>query len=369
MVVATTERDPALDVTRALAISGVVLMNYHFFLNGGGVRDPIRSWWLADLLDPMTGVLTTRFAATFVVVAGIGAALFVRAAVESGDRTAIARRRTVLLRRGLLLYGVGAVLEWVWPGTILFFYGAYFMLAALVCTWSSRRLTALAAGIVVGAAALAWWRLERAFDGASTAWLSPEPDGVRNLAIRTFVSHTHPVLPWFGFFLVGMLIGRNLERVRTARRRVAAGALGAVALAHLARTIFTPEVRTTTAEARLAFLVSTDPFDRGVAYSISAVATAVLAVTAVAALVERARSSRLVATLARAGRLSLTVYLGHIAVFTLAVDALGLQTGGGPTASIVVTLAYVVPAIALAAWWNARHGTGPIERIYRAVGG
>lgn len=368
MVLTTTERDPALDVTRALAIFGVVLMNYHYFANDGGVRDPIRSTWLDDLLDPVTGILTTRFAATFVLVAGIGVALFMRGALADGDREAITRRRIVLVRRGLLLYGLGAVLEWVWPGTILFFYGAYFVIAALVCTWSDRRLVALAATLVVASALLAWWRLERAFDGASTAWLSPEPDGMRNLLIRTFLSHTHPVVPWFAFFIVGVLIGRHLEAVRAARMRVTVVAAGALALAHFVRTVLTPEVRTTEAEARLALLVSTDPFDRGVAYSTSAIATAVLAVTVISALVADRGSSRLVATLARAGRLSLTIYLGHVLFFEI-IDALGLPNDGGPVLSIVLTLSYVAPALVIAAWWNARHGIGPAERLYRAVGG
>lgn len=369
MVVAPSERDPALDVTRALAIFGVVLMNYHYFLNAGGERDPIRWSWLGDLLDPVTGILTTRFAATFVVVAGIGTALFMRRAIDSGDPDEISRRRIVLARRGLLLYGFGAALEWVWPGTILFYYGAYFVLAALTCTWSNRRLAALATAIVVGAAVVSWWRLERAIDGSSTAWLSPEPDGLRNLAIRTFVSHTHPVLPWFAFFLVGMLIGRRFERLRGVRTRLLASAVGVVALAHVVRTALTPKVRTTAAEARRALLVSTDPFDRSIPYSLSAIGTAVAAVVVVAILVDRSASSRLVAALARAGRMSLSVYLGHVVVFRVAFDAVGLPRGGGPLASLLLTLAYVVPALLCASWWLRRHDVGPAERVYRAVGG
>jgi len=367
--VTTTSRDPALDVTRALAISGVVLMNYHTYLNKGEATNPVRSTWSTDLLDPATGILTTRFAATFVVVAGIGAALFAREALGSGDRTEIARRRTVLLRRGLLLYGVGAALEWVWPGTILFFYGAYFVLAALVCTWSDRRLAALATALVAGAAVLAWWRLEQAIDGRSTAWLSPELNGVRNLAIRTFVAHTHPVLPWFAFFLVGMLIGRHFDAVRRRRGRVLGVALSVLAGVHVLRTVLTPAVRTTAAESRLALLVSTDPFDRGVAYSISAIATAVAAILAVSYLTERAAASGLVSALGRAGRASLSLYLGHVCFYVVVVRWMSVVDGGGPSASIALSVAYVVPAIVLAAWWVRRLGIGPAERVYRVIGG
>ena len=62
-----------LDVTRALALIGVVVMNYHGYLNGGETSGPPTVW--DRLFHPWTGVLSTRFAATFVLVAGMGVTL------------------------------------------------------------------------------------------------------------------------------------------------------------------------------------------------------------------------------------------------------------------------------------------------------
>ena len=150
------ERLVGPDVTRALALVGVVIMNYHGYLNGidaaAGSDATLPQRWF----DPWTGVLSTRFAATFVLVAGVGVTLLtqrsrtsVGAAAGSGaargDRAAIRDDRWRLIRRGVLLSAGGFVLDWIWPGTILFFYGAFFIVAALLFTLRTRWL------VVVGA--------------------------------------------------------------------------------------------------------------------------------------------------------------------------------------------------------------------------
>mgnify|MGYP003343653963 CR=1 FL=1 len=116
-----------LDVTRAIALIGVCLMNYYGYLvlRGSSRRDDV----VGRLFDPWNGPFATRFAATFVTVAGMGIALMARRALKSDDPAAVHRVRWTLVRRGVLLYLFGYVFNWVWPGTILFFYGAFFVMS------------------------------------------------------------------------------------------------------------------------------------------------------------------------------------------------------------------------------------------------
>ena len=66
-------RLPGPDVVRAIALIGVVVMNYHgYLIIKGGERS---GGWANDLFDPWTGPLSSRFAATFVLVAGVGVTL------------------------------------------------------------------------------------------------------------------------------------------------------------------------------------------------------------------------------------------------------------------------------------------------------
>ena len=137
------------DVVRAIAMAGVVVMNYHGYLvNEGARRD---GGWPYDLFDPWTGPLSTRFAATFVLTAGVGVTLMTRNATDRHRRSELRWR---LASRGLLLYAFGLAFDFIWAGTILPYYGAMFLLAALMFTLRSRWL------IVIGVvAAVAGWSI------------------------------------------------------------------------------------------------------------------------------------------------------------------------------------------------------------------
>jgi len=349
-------RVPGVDAVRAIAIAGVVAMNYHAYLNPGLAWRPVDPSLLERTINPLTGPLTTRFAATFVLVAGIGVSLF------AWGRADLARRRIVLLRRGLLLYGAGAVLEWVWPGTILFFYGAYFVVAALICCWSTRRVVAVGALSALAAAAIELWRTWRGLDGHSTAWLSPKPDGPRNLLLRTVVDYTHPLLPWLAFLCLGIVVGRHLGTIDAWRRRAAVAAVALLAAVVTLRTFARP-VGDGDAAVLVRTALSTDPYDRGVLFTASAGATALLALLAATAVVRRD------GPVARAGRMSLSMYVGHVCFFHFFVDWLAVVPRESATAALVLSAAYLVPALAAAAWWARVHGTGPVERAYRTIGG
>jgi uncharacterized membrane protein YeiB len=122
------------DVVRAVAMAGVVIMNFHGYLILRGARR--EGGWAYDFFDPWVGPLSTRFAATFVLTAGVGVTLLTRSA--TGNRARANELRWILARRGLILYAFGMAFDFVWPGTILPYYGAMFVLAAGLFTLRSR---------------------------------------------------------------------------------------------------------------------------------------------------------------------------------------------------------------------------------------
>jgi uncharacterized protein len=123
-----------VDVVRAIALIGVCVMNYHgYLIFEGSSAYPPRNF-AERVFDPWEGPLSTRFAATFVTLAGIGITLLTRRTVAGGDRTAISALRWTLVRRGVLLYLFGYFLNWVWNGTIIVFYGAFFVVGAALFT-------------------------------------------------------------------------------------------------------------------------------------------------------------------------------------------------------------------------------------------
>jgi uncharacterized protein len=350
-------RLPGPDVVRAVALIGVVVMNYHGYLilRGG----PRGDGTLDRFFDPWSGPLATRFAATFVLTAGVGVTLLTRRAV--GQPSLVTARRWTLIRRGLTLYGFGLLFDTIWPGTILPYYGAMFVLGAGLFTLRSRWVVATGLAAAVAGAGLAWWRLERQLDGQDTSWLfSPGGRGPRALLFNLFVNGTHPLFPWLAFFCAGIVIGRLLP---TFWWRPAALASG-FTMFGLAELI-SGAVRTGEHVA----LASTDPYDRGLLYTASALGSALIAFAAISWLAERFVHTMPVEVLRHAGAMTLTLYIAHGLAFNLVVDWLGWIEPGGLGRALTISAGYWALAITAAWWWHTRRGIGPAEWVYRHLGG
>jgi uncharacterized protein len=116
-------------------------------------------------------------------------------------------------------------------------------------------------------------------------------------------------------------------------------------------------------------LLSTDPFERGVAYTASALGTALLAFAVISALAERYRHTALVDALQRAGQMSLTIYIAHALVYNLLVDWLDVVDPAGLGTSLSFAAVYWTIATAAAVAYHRRFGQGPAELAYRKLTG
>ncbi len=363
----SVDRLPGPDVVRAVALIGVVVMNFHGYLILRGGERGVGGW--DGFFDPFTGPLSTRFAATFVLTAGVGITLLTRRVVAdrtaglAGSRRAITEMRWRLVRRGLVLYVLGQFLDVIWPGTIILYYGAMFVVASVLFTLAARWIVALGLAAALTGWGINTWAYVRVEDGGSADWLlSPGPESIRRYAFDIAVNGTHPLLPWMVFLCAGIVIGRVLHRPEW---RVGAAGVG-FGLYAVATLVTTTATTTFTTE-----FLSVDPFDRGLVYVASALGTALLAFAAISWIADRASGvgARLIDPFQRAGQTTLTLYIAHILVFNLVVDWLGWIEPSGLGTALTFALAFWVVAIAAATVWNRRFGRGPAERIYRAVGG
>ncbi len=363
------DRLPGPDVVRAVALIGVVVMNYHGYLmfRAGGYVPP--DTVAEEIFDPFTGPLATRFAATFVLTAGVGITLLTRRAVAEraagvvGAERAITEMRWRLVRRGLALYVLGLVLDTIWPGTIIVYYGAMFVLAAMMFTLASRWLFAIGVGSALAGWWIETWSFWRVEDGGSVAWLTdPGSGSVRGYVFDVAINGTHPLLPWMAFLCAGIIVGRVLE---LPDWRWWCGGIGLLLFA--ASTLLADSANSAFTEV----VLSNDPFDRGVVYVASALGTALVAFAAISWVADNATGvgMRIIDPLRRAGQMSLTIYIAHILVFNLLVDWLGWIEPGGLGSALSFACAFWIVAIAAAAVWQRRVGRGPAERVYRAIGG
>lgn len=361
-------RELGPDVVRAVALIGVVVMNYHGYVNGANAAAGPDSTLFERWFDPFRGVLSTRFAATFVLVAGVGVTLLTRRAVAELDTAAVSAHRWRLVRRGLTLYGLGFVLEWIWPGTIIFFYGAYFVLGATLITLATRWIIVTGAVAAAGAAAVQVWSRVQTNAGHDTGWLFPaELDSFRNLMLRTFLGYTHPVLPWLAFFCAGIVLGRVLPRLDALRWRLVGVAAAVLAATYALNAVVWRVVDEQTSVWRT--VTSTRPMDRSLLYTAGTLATALIAYCLLSWWAERRADTFAVDVLGRAGQLSLSIYLAHIFVFNAAVDWFGWIGADGLGTALAFALVFWVGALLMASNWHRALGMGPAERLYRLLGG
>ena len=351
-------RLPGPDVVRAVALIGVVVMNFHGYLVlDERNHDGVGRGSMAEFFDPWNGPLSTRFAATFVLVAGVGVTLLTRSTIGDHDRVRAMRWR--LARRGVLLYVVGLLLEVVWSGTIIPYYGALFVVAAVIFTLRSRWILAIGAAAALAGWIIRIWRYQRENAGHDTRWLTdPGHDSIRRYVFDVAINGTHPLLPWLAFLCAGIVLGRSLRLTWWRRAAIVCGA-ALFAVAAIATSVAQSPFQR--------MLLSTDPFERGAFYVASALGTALVAYACIDWLSER--FPRPLDPLRRAGQMTLTLYLAHILVFNLVVHWLGWIEPTGLDTALVFALAFWIVAIAAAAAWQRRFGLGPAERVYRAFGG
>ena len=357
-----TSRLIGLDVTRAIALIGVVVMNYHGNLNDQYIGT---DFW-HRVFNVYSGVLSTRFAATFVFVAGIGTALLSRRAFE--EKHEVSKLRIRLIRRGALLLLGGYFLNHAWPGTILFYYGAYFILSALFIMWKSRSIILVAITTAITATVVSTWEANQAHLGQSTSWMHPRNiHSVKDLFLRIFIDYTHPVFPWLAFFCLGIVIGRNLEAVTKKWRQISVMSCAIISMCYVITSIL--DHQDSRSNAVIHVFTSMQPFTRGLFYSLTSAAIALLAFLVINQFAKNYQDARLIVHLQRSGQVTLSLYLLHVLIYYVFVEWSSMITATGLETALIFAGVFWLFAITIASWWQHHFGQGPAERLYRAIGG
>ena len=362
MTVAARERILGYDLARALAVFGMVVVNYKVVMAGGGDAE-------ADWLAGVAGLLDGRAAAMFVVLAGAGLVLFCQRSL--GDASRLAAARSTLLRRAAFLLVVGLLYTPLWPGDILKFYGLYLPIGVAVVTVRDRWLGALAVSFALG------FVVSLGFSDYETGWnwdtLAYErlwtPAG---LSRHLFLNGFHPVVPWAGLLLVGMWLGRRDVRSPAVRRRLLVGGAtlaGATEIAsRLLVSYFSAHPGAMTADEVIA-LFGTSPMPPMPLYLVAAAATAIAVIALCLELGARAGQHFAVRPLVATGQLALTLYVGHVVIGMGVLEACGRLEEQTLRFALACAAGFCVASVVFAASWRRRFDRGPLEWIMRRLAG
>ncbi|MBL4846648.1 MAG: DUF418 domain-containing protein [Planctomycetes bacterium] len=356
-------RVPGFDVARALAVFGMILVNYELVLKAAKSGPT----WLANL----TQLLQGRAAATFVVLAGVGVTLGARRAVSAADPEQIRRVRLTLWKRALFLLVVGLAYLTIWPADILQFYAFYLGLGAFAITWSSARLWLASVGFVFVFLVLlltldyeAGWNFATlSYSGLWTA---------RGLARRLLFNGFHPVFPWTAFLLVGMWLGRQrLTAPRTCAKVFVVAASVALVTELGSRALVSALLSSAEGldPALVQALAGTSVMPPMPQYLLAAGGTAVALISLCAGVVGRL-PARWVRPMVLTGQLALTLYVSHVVIGMGVLQAMGaLDEGRSLVFSVSFGAGFFLCCVVFSCLWRQRWDHGPLEALMRRITG
>lgn len=134
------ERITGFDLARALAVFGMVIVNFKIVMN---------SETGSSLLMTFSKLFEGRASALFVVLAGVGVTLLTDKARKSSDSSLVFESRISLIKRGLLLVTIGLIYTPIWEADILHFYGFYFLIAAAIFMVNDKSLLWISAIMMI----------------------------------------------------------------------------------------------------------------------------------------------------------------------------------------------------------------------------
>ena len=351
-----SKRILAYDRARAMAIIGML------FVNATKIMDIrcLKPWWA----DAGITLITGRAAVVFVMLAGAGIAI-------AYDRTPERSRPLLKMRlfiRASMLGIMGLLLMTVWNADILHFYTAYII--GGICLLGQRKEgVKKILGILVVLSMPVCAMVTYEYEGGTFFGDLFDQGALAHLARYLFLSNYYPVLPWFCFFMVGMLFGR-LEPF-PSKAKLYMIFIGSSVL-FVAIELFSALSNDETIAGRWfdiempgwrAFSLS-EAFPVGPLFVLSAGASGLALISFFRFLPERMQTSTGPTPITAFGRMSLTMYLCHILIGHAVTRLLESQNGSASSNQLLFfSTVFILSGILFADRWMRHFKRGPVETV------
>ena len=344
------------DLARALAIIGMAFVNLRVILqlmgeNVSGTGDWIANW------------LMGRASAIFVVLAGVGIALLTRNAAN--DRAELSKARWRLLWRALFLAVIGWPFLIIWEGDILHYYAAFFLIGSLAFHRSTRWLL-YATGIIAMLAVPVLLVWERNWDFSTMSY-----KGLWTLngqLMHLFLNGFHPLIPWLAFLLLGLALGRHLQRYPKARIKLLMGAIAiAVCVELISAGLVKLAIQNGMNASEIKPLLGTTSMPPLPQYVLAAGSCAVAVICGCLWLGAKLAGHRVLRPFIYLGQMALTLYIVHVFAFIFPLVVFTIENPGywNLGKCIAITAAFCVVATTTTAAWRHFLPQGPAEWLMR----
>jgi len=349
-----------IDVARALAVIGMIVVNFKVVFGENGLN------WVKSFASVFDG----KAAATFVVLAGVGLALMTNSAIKNNDKAKLKIARNRILKRALFLFIIGISYITIWPADILHFYGIYMAINILLLTSKERTIIISAISlIIVFPILMTFWNYETGwnFDTLEYQGFWTINGFMRNLFFNGF----HPVIPWTSFMLFGYWFGKqDLHNNKFIKKTFWISTIIFISiqiLSYLSISILSEGNQESAKE--LTEILGTNPMPPLPIYMFNGISIAFAIITACIIIAKRFENNIIIDALNKTGQLALTFYVAHVIIGMGIIETIDPNKMGNYSIefSVIYALTFSLICIIFAVIWGKYKKFGPLEWLMRKV--
>lgn len=349
-----------IDVARALAIIGMIVVNFKIAFGANG----------NEIVEAFAKLFEGKAAATFVVLAGIGMAFMTNSAVKNNDKIKINKSRINLAKRALFFFIVGLLYTPIWLADILHFYGIYMLITA--CFIHSNRKIILGAGLLL---ILVYPLLMLLFSYDAgwnfTTFVYSDFWSFSGFFRNLFFNGFHPVVPWCAFMLLGLWFGKqDLSNEKFLKRSLIISSSIFTAMLVISKgLIYFISGGNSELAIELAQVLGTSPMPPLPIYMISASAFAIFIISLCVLVSQKFKNNKLIVALNKTGQLALTFYVAHVIIGMGVIEAISPEKMGQYSIefSMIYAFSFSLLCIVFANIWTKYKSIGPLEWMMRKI--
>jgi len=354
-VCSNVSRINGYDAARGVAILGMIVVNYFSIFRSSSRGDiPFES---------AAYFLSGRAATLFVMLAGIGLTLMSRKLMLINNAESWMQFRGQIIRRSAVLFFMGIIFSLIWRSDILHFYGLFLIAGSFFLQLPPRRIVMIIALIWVISSGL----FASSIGDPNIDTLDFLPKYFFPIFDELFISGQYAFFPWFCFLLTGIWFGRSV--IKNPRQQIYILITACLVFLVSEATMMVPywfKLGLNEETAVLSFLENSG-FPPSPFFVLSAGSMALMVICSLMIICRMVYMEWLIDSLKNIGRMSLTIYIGHILVgkFTAVVLKENFTPALYPLAVTVFMIALVISLQLFCGFWFKWFKYGPLEWLMR----
>jgi uncharacterized membrane protein YeiB len=349
-----------IDVARALAVFGMVIVNFKVVFGEKG----------NEFLQNFAHIFDGKAAATFVVLAGVGLTLMSNSAIIENNREKLQVLKKSITKRALFLFVIGLSYMFIWPADILHFYGVYMVISLFFLDKSPNCLFFWIVSIpILFSVVLLFLPYENGWNFNTLEYIDFWT--IKGFFRNLFYNGFHPVLPWVSFMLFGIWLGRkDLFNKRLVKRlwRNSLMIFLSVQLVSFFVLHFVSIGNNEITEL-ISVYFSTDPMPPSPLYIINGMSIATFTMSSCILISWKFEQSKTIILLQKTGKLALSFYVAHVLlgmglieeIFTTQLGEYNIEF------SLLYAVIFNLICVLFAHFWLKHKKMGPIEFLMRKI--